>query len=442
MRLRQLPQIYLRGAIANETMKHMSSNDQKVINTITEDVVKSPILAGHRHRFVEKLSQTIGGDYNYKSKAAADQEFYIAVWRAVVYLFHHTDYSYCCDACGNMEYQTQRGKSKAMDRRYPVCPECETVKIDNPGTSIYRRGDCVKLPDLQKYLRGYDGTPPSHVSPISPIKGTKKIPNHDEIMNDSQQMAKFFGEFIWNYFRQTLRENEIKFHQKDPRLVAGPADMMATEEVRSLLTQLKIPHRYEKNANPQDGSYRIIVDIMATNQSVSRALRLLVDKYKEYDITISASDTEIMIEAKNNVPCIEVEVITPQEVCMQGRSSGEDGDDDNISIIDIYSKNIAAEVGGDKMQEDGIAMVESEDLLSTIRNSLKDGAQKVFDIKLGRGDTYDEFLDFQRGDDGDGAVIEPHASHIARFMNVSQRQVTGWLHDIEMQCLAYGIGEA
>lgn len=438
MRLRQLPQIYLRGALAHETMRHMPKEDQDRVNDLMKELTKSPILAGHRNRFIEKLSHTIGGDYHYKSKAAADQEFQIALWRAVVYLLYHTEYSYRCEACGNMAYKTQRGKPHPMDRRYPVCPECEAVRIDSPGDSYYRTGDFVKLHDLQKYLKTCDGTPPTHTSPVTPIRGTKKVSNHAEVLSSSDQLAKFMGEFIWNYFRQTLRENEIKMHQKEARAIEGPADMVAVEEIVSKLTQEKVVNRYERKGNPLGGYYHVIVDILATTSTVSRQIRILIEKYEKYGVPIVVTDTEILVGVKDDAECISANVITPQPVCMQGRTAQEEEDD--VSVVDIYHHKIKAEARGMKMQEDGIAQVESEDLLDTIRSSLNDGAQKVFDIMMCRGDIYDDFIEFQ-SDNGENPVDRPPASHIASFLNIGHRQVTGHIDDIKLQCYAHGLGE-
>src|SRR6516164_8922237 len=110
-RLRQLPQIYLRGAIANETMKNLPPEEVAHINIMVEQLAGSQLLAGHRQEFVNKLAQTFGGDYR-DDHATADAEFHIAVWRACVYLIHHTDYSFRCRACQSSTYLTQRARPK------------------------------------------------------------------------------------------------------------------------------------------------------------------------------------------------------------------------------------------------------------------------------------------------------------------------------------------
>jgi hypothetical protein len=91
------------------------------------------------------------------------------------------------------------------------------------------------------------------------------------------------------------------------------------------------------------------------------------------------------------------------------------------------------------MQEDGIALIESEDLIKTIRESLNDKAQQVYDIIIGQGETYDKFVEFH------GKRVEkmtPCNSHIAQFLGTNSRQVTAWVNDIRMQCLAHNINDA
>lgn len=100
-------------------------------------------------------------------------------------------------------------------------------------------------------------------------------------------------------------------------------------------------------------------------------------------------------------------------------------------------------MGGSSMQEDGIAKVESDDLIETIRLNLSDGAQKVFDIMTENGPTYDEFIAFQRSNNtkGDNSGDRPKSTHIARFLNTSPRQVNAWVQDIKVQCLVHNAGD-
>ena len=96
------------------------------------------------------------------------------------------------------------------------------------------------------------------------------------------------------------------------------------------------------------------------------------------------------------------------------------------------------------MQEDGIAQVETNDLIEAIRGSLNDGAQKVFDIMTSRGEIYDGFTVFQRGPRGthsDNHIERPRPAHIAKFLGTSPRQVNQWMKDIRLLSLAHGLTE-
>lgn len=438
MRLRQLPQLYLRGAIANETMRHLGPKEQDNINKLTKEVIKSPLLAGHKHRFIEKLGHTIGCDY-YKCKEAAEQEFSIAIWRALVYLLHHAECKYRCQSCDSTEYTTHSGKPKAIDRRFPSCPNCGAVRVGET-TDGYQEGQFVNINDLKRAVIRGGVAAPKHGSPIVPIKGQKKIVNHEEILNDPQQFTRFFGEFVWNYFRQTLRENEIKQHQKTQRSVVGPADQVAVEEIVSMFKQLKIPNTYEPKANPMDGYYRIQVDIMGTPQSVSRALAVLIDKYATHDVKIDVSETEVIVQQHRYAPQVEAQIVSPQTVMIQGRSAS---DDDDSSVYDSFQHRIV-QTGGSTMQEDGIANVETSDLIDTIRCSLSDGARQVFDIMTGQGQVFDEFEKYQRSPKGvqnNHYIERPKSTHISKFLGIPAAHVKQLIADIRIQCLAHGLSD-
>lgn len=443
MKLRQLPQLYLRGSIANETMRYMTKEEVDNVNRLTQEISKMPILAGHKYHFTEKLSQTIGGDY-YKNKQAAEQEFDIAIWRALVYLLYHSDYNYACDACQSTEYLTEKCKMRPLDRRYPICPACGNVKITDAGDSEYTVGQFVNMDDLQKAILrlGNNAKQPQHTSAISPIRGKKKIENHEEILNDPNQIVKYFGEFCWNYFRQTLRENEIKYHSKKPHDVCGPADKVAVDEINSMLTRMKVSYTYNQRANPIDGKYVINVELLATHQTVSRALRVIIDKYEKHGVTIDTTNMEVAVTVMTNAPTVTAKIVTPKLVCIQGHgSSDEDGE---MSVYDAYQQHIhTGVVGGSSMQEDGIAQIESNDLVTTIRDSLNDDAQKVYDIIIGQGENYDGFVAYQHGPRGakSNAYCEkPRFSHIAKYLGISQKQFGSLIDDIKLQCLAHDVG--
>ncbi len=441
-RLRQLPQLYLRGSIANETIKHLPPKERQHVHDLTISLASSPLLAGHRQEFLTKLGQTIGGDYR-DDITTAEAEFKIAIWRGLVYLLYHTNYTYRCEACGQGSYLTQRGKPKEFDRRFPICPSCSYVRITDPGGSKLRKNQFVHHDKLQATIMA--GWSPRAISCIVPMQGERKVVDPQVVLSDPDQVAKFFGEFIWNYFRQHLRENEIRYHSKKPTMVAGSADKMAVEEIMSVLIHAKFPYLYQPGANPHNGYYCIQANLDIADASVIRSILALTTKYKQYRVKITIGGGEIMVKESLSAKTIEAVVVKPQVVSMQTKSFsiGENGTEDTQSVYDLNYDQIA---GVHTMPQDGIAEIDSSDLLGAIRTALPDGAKHVLDIITQTGETWERFVITsgaprgpRAGDLGQAkpADVDPREASIAKFLNVSPRQIKMWKADIRVQCLAH-----
>jgi hypothetical protein len=85
---RQMPELYLRGAIFNETMKNLTEKQQIELEDKINELLQTPSLAKSREKFCQTLANTIGSDYK-EDKNAAMQEYRIALMKAVVYIMFH-----------------------------------------------------------------------------------------------------------------------------------------------------------------------------------------------------------------------------------------------------------------------------------------------------------------------------------------------------------------
>ena len=85
---RQMPELYLRGAIFNETMKNLSDNQIKEVEKKIDILLKTPSLTKSREKFCQTLAVTIGADYR-EDKNAALQEYKIALMKAIIYVMYH-----------------------------------------------------------------------------------------------------------------------------------------------------------------------------------------------------------------------------------------------------------------------------------------------------------------------------------------------------------------
>lgn len=437
-RLRQLPQLYLRGSIANETMKNLPPQERQEISGLVEKLTDSPLLAGHKHEFISQLGRTIGCDYREDSSTAI-AEYQIAIWRALIYLRYHSDYAYQCENCKATEYKTHQQSMKTFDRRYPTCPNCSKVKIIL-GSGQFKNNSFAYFEEVQNHIRSNPDRTIKHTSPIVAAKGKAKITNWQEILNDPNQLYKFFGEFIWNYFRQHLRENEIRLHKAEPTIISGPADLIAAEEIVSLLKKNKIEYNYQKAANPYNGYYTVGVRLLVTHKNISDQLRCILNKYRLLNIQIIISENEIKIGQSNCATNTTASITSPQEVFVQ--TERIKANDDDVSIYEIVYDKV--KLGG-HMQEDGIAEIESEDLVAVIRKSLPDGARNILDIITGNGEMYQKFSVYiERQSTKDREILDkshrlPSHLHMAKFLRVSNRQVNQWLSDIRIQCLAHNL---
>jgi len=85
---RQMPELYLRGAIFNETMKNLSQKQMNDVEGKINILLKTPSLTKSREKFCQTLAVTIGADYR-EDKNAALQEYKIALMKAVIYVMYH-----------------------------------------------------------------------------------------------------------------------------------------------------------------------------------------------------------------------------------------------------------------------------------------------------------------------------------------------------------------
>jgi hypothetical protein len=137
-KVRQLSEIYLRGALANVTMRQLTPAQRQHVEQLVQTLTNHPILAGHKHEFLYALRTTIACDY--KNPDDALTEYRIAIWRAIVHIFYHTDYTFQCTACGSTDYLSQRGTRVPINRQFDFCPVCNHCAILDPGDSTCQPG--------------------------------------------------------------------------------------------------------------------------------------------------------------------------------------------------------------------------------------------------------------------------------------------------------------
>lgn len=448
-KVRQMPELYLRGSLANITMSQLTADQKEHIEGLIAKVSTHPEMQHHKAKFMKKLSVTIAADYA-DDRQNAEQEFRVAIWRGVVSLFYHHKYTFICRACKSSTYTTKRSKPKAIDRIETPCPNCCCVEINDPGDcTILKNRIAEQNPylTLEEFQASYADMPDGFVAPtykttIEAVPGAKKYDDPQAIMDDAKQLRKFFGEFIWNYFRQHINENKRKEHGKDLRPLLGPTDYLITMELISICNQLKIDYNYISKTEPENGRYTIRIIGLTTPPEFTAEFARIKNKSDFYGVPIIVTQNtiEVMVtpdalpipikESRNKDKTVtrwQIKIYQPEHVGVLDSVGTEDQDSSDFTLSQVSYRT----VGGERMNyDDHIMSVENSEAMEAIRMALPDGHCKdVFDILSGLGEISDRFTAIY----GDNT---PKINHIAEFLGITARAVNTHKRDIEIHARA------
>lgn len=411
-RLMQLPAIFIRGAIATQTMKSLTREQIEEVDKIVRIISKDQSLIADKHEFITQLGRTIKGDYK-SDRNAAQQEFNIAIWRATVYLLFHKSYGYKCNLCGANEYTTVAGKQAVINKQYIVCPSCQKsydknnniitiTKSQNGYTGKSESGDIIgpfeEKAKLEKHLK----------TPIAAISGDKRIIDPEKVLNDESQRNKWYTIWIWNYFRQILNENIIKVHNKRSSEITDYAHIVA---FKLIIDQLhKLGHKYilDDISTKSGNKIEIYVNILHTNPDFSLYLNAIIKEYSQYGVSIEISPNCITIIGSTSVPIISAVVDLEDQVMMLSMQTPNDsnGDDSNKNWIDIIEHNSI------NKRDDETIILDSSETINVVRSKLGPDAKIAFDILCHTEPVWSEYCD-------ECNTKIPKKSAIAEFLKVS-----------------------
>lgn len=429
-RVRQLPELYLRGSLANVTMANLTQQQQHHAESVVKYITHHPGMQKHKHKVMKKFGVTIGADYA-EDRENAEQEYRVAIWRGVVNLFYHRHYNFTCRACKQSHYVTKRSKPKPIDRIQTPCPNCQMVEVVDPGdVSELAKGQFITFQDFQaSYKDMPEGwTPPASRTTIEPVPGALRYENPNAIIDDSKQLEKFFGEFVWNYFRQQINENKRKEHRKEQEIV-DTADRIILQDIISLCIRMGVDYNYCPNTEPRDGKHSIKMFGLFTSPEFSVELGLIRERANFHQVRITTDSNSIVVHVSPNAPYISTKVMRPEHVGVLDNfscvSDNQDSSDYAISQISYRT------VGTKRMdQEDHVVCYDSNEVMHTIRRSLPDGhCRDIFDILSQQGECYMKFSKSY----GDG---EAKINHIAAFLGITTRAVNNYKETISVHCLA------
>jgi len=426
-RIRQLPQLFLRGALVQETIRHLTLEQQDVVTSMVSELSSSPILSGHKNGFINKLSETIGCDYS-DDRSIAEQDYRIALWRATAHLLYHCDYTFKCKSCSASEYNSARGKSVLINRKLLICPACSSVAIDSPGSSNCQSGYLLThrdFLDLCSDLSSQGLTAPTCTSCIEAIGGTKKIQDINKVLDDPDQLRKYFSEFLWNYLRQILKENKITRHAKLQQTISGAADRLTADVIAAILKNSRIDYTYDLSG-PNDGFYVIDANLLSAPPELSLELQEVLLKSSASGVKIELDFDRIKIhDMGGDSPLIELDLSSTATVMVASNAgiNEEDGD-----LLD--------QIPEEHVGENGTAALEQEERLLLVRKSLPEGdCRTVFDLLVGYAPIYNDFV----ASDTKRASGVPKNTDMANFLGCSTKEIKKHEQTIRLQCLAHGM---
>lgn len=431
--IRQMPQLYLRGSIASVTMANLTKDDRKILDQLVEEVSNHPVMAGNKAGMINELSQTIRGDYA-DDRKAAEQEYKIAVWRGLVDLLYHKKYTHKCSHCDSDTYCTKRGKPKLIERPFVPCPACGMAKVKDPGSTDLIVGQIVNHAEMQEKYKHFVTGSPTFQSCIVSFGGEKKYENPNAVLECPRQLKKFFGEFIWNYFRQHIKENKRVVHQKKPAGISGPADLMTVEQIKNICQKMKIDHNFD--TKPEDGKYSIKMSTLQTSPEFTAELAVIRSQAVLHGVDINCTMSSIDVTVMENAPTIQVNIIKPEHVTVVDNHTTSSGEEDTSSGFTINQISYRT-TGGERMdQDDHVAVIDLSEAGKKVRDSLPDGdCRKVYDILAQIGSSYETFSEHY-------GVGEPRVNHIAEHLRITTRAVKQHKDTIRIHCLAFDMTPA
>jgi len=437
-KVRQLPQLYLRGALVNETMKNLTPAQRETVDRISDEVSKHSVMASNKSKFLSQLGVTIGSDYS--NRLEATNEYKIAIWRGVVHILYHRSYKFQCKACGATSYQSKFGKKISIDRRFDVCPACKSKEIVDPGSTGVESGIYVKDEVFDTMLLDMTNqglNPPTAKSCIKSIPGQKKVQNPDVILKNPNQLKKWFGEFVWNYFKQTLNENKITHHGRKKHTICGALDQVAVEWILHILALQKVPYQCD-SFSTIEGYYAIYtrlwtLDVAEVNLELVKVKEFVGDRGGE--VILGGSDNGYLNNAVlvrdmlGSAPCVEVNVATNERVQVVG-STIRAGEDETMDPIQQLEKPMAI---------DDYKLIDSDDTLTVMRKKLPDGnCQIMLDLMTTTGEAYDRLVEkFPETIASNFGV--PRQNRIAEFLGCSPKEVKRCRAIIEQQMIIHGL---
>jgi hypothetical protein len=266
-----------------------------------------------------------------------------------------------------------------------------------------------------------------------------------EALCDEIQKKKWFQTWAFNYLRQILRENKIpsiKYLSKVTLGVDAATLYLVNKTVTEVIEDEKdVDHRrllrsLWENADTKetDNGYKICFNYWSFPIRLNDDIKELQTSYLKtrtgetvrLDAYISLTQTVEGICIERVGPDIDVEVA--QRKADPIRETSFDGKDDDAD----ESRRDMLEAQVMPKEDPNASIVDEDDILVKLRNSVPEAAIKVLDIYM--EDTRPDSFIKKYGPN------TPKIVHIAEFLDISPKEVKNLLITIKHHCMILGIG--
>ena len=414
--VRQMPQSYLRGSLANITMLNLTEEEKQKAQEYFEIVRNHPEMGKHKSKLIQQFGITISGDYK-DDPQTAEAEFDIAIWKGIIDLFFHSKYSFKCEACESSTYITKKNKIKTIDRALTPCPNCNKCKISESNIDGHEPGNYIDYAAFLEYIE-HDGSMMKVKTTVQPIPLGKKHPNPGIIFEDPDQMRKLMGEYVWNYFRQHISENTRTKSETETTIIER-ADIVTALKIINICQKFKI-----KVQTSEDYSNIVIIfKTHLTTPEFTVELANVLYKARINNVLVTINSDGIIISKNELAGQLTEKVIVSDLIKLQGNSEEEQEHFGKISK------------GGHFVDSENTALqVDLEEALNEVRESLPNGVcRSIFNIKTQYGDDYQKFTDTFPN------VDNPHNSQIASHLKIGTRVIHQHMNTIRVVCMAKGL---
>lgn len=406
----QVAKLFIRGKIANRTAKDLRPEELEEVGRVCQMVFEDPQLARGRTEFCAALGRTIRAEY--KDQEFAMQEAWISFWLAAVDALHH------------------RPKKNLKRLLEATCADCKSIvvnKYNEPDAhTICPCGSKTKLHDSfvatengQEVEWSIVDFKTDEAERIYAKMTGHTIPERDRsIIENPIQRKKFFQTCLFNYLRQILREN-ARTTTKQNVSVNGPADEVAIKAIKSILSNSD--QKMEFRTYTTFGGHTFVVDTwLLTLKDVDQLhdLKILMN---QYNVSIRSDGESISVSAKDSAPIITLSIYEDSYVHNISLDSFKDNDDQDSFRDHLESKSEATQSSEAITYSD----VDLSDSAKVVRERLGDTGQRIFDLILNTPDGYVRRF---------GNKIRK--AHVAKFLNLSPKEVNRQWKIIELQMLA------